>query len=323
MKTGIFLLHENFHANHTNAMLGEMDLSVWAEELGFDEVWFAEHHFNDFSVIPSPSLTMAYLAAKTKSIRIGSAAFLAPFYHPVRLAEEIASLDVLSSGRTNAGFAKGGFTLDMELFDKSADQLREEMFEDVQKIAQMLESHQHLQPKPIQKKIPFYIATFSTKETIEYAANHGYGLLFSQGASLEECVAASNLYHTISGVYPEVVVMRVLSIDEDQKEAHQNALIATDHFIKCMQAVKAKKEQPAFAQQNYEELLAQRYDFFHAQNFINAGIIGSKAECIAKTQALKDALPNLHLILKPATFSHEKSKKMLKIFKEEIEPNVT
>ena len=322
MKTGIFLLHENFHASHTNTMLGEMDLGVWAEELGFDEVWFAEHHFNDFSVIPSPTLAMAYLAARTEHIRIGSAAFLAPFYHHVRLAEEIASLDVLSSGRINAGFAKGGFTLDMELFDKSADQLREEMFEDVQKIAQMLESHQHLQPKPIQKKIPFYIATFSTKETIEYAAYHGYGLLFSQGASLEECVAASNLYHTISGVYPEVVVMRVLSIDEDQKEAHQNALIATDHFIKCMQAVKAKKEQPAFAQQNYEELLAQRYDFFHAQNFINAGIIGSKTECIAKTQALKDALPNLHLILKPATFSHKKSKEMLAVFKELVEPHL-
>lgn len=322
MKTGVFLLHENFHANQSNAMLGEMDLGIWAEELGFDEVWFAEHHFNDFSVIPSPSLAMAYLAAKTKSVRIGSAAFLAPFYHHVRLAEEIASLDVLSSGRINAGFAKGGFTLDMELFDKSADQLREEMFEDVQKIAQMLESHQHLQPKPIQKKIPFYIATFSTKETIEYAADHGYGLLFSQGASLEECVAASNLYHTISGVYPEVVVMRVLSIDEDQKEAHQNALIATDHFIKCMQAVKAKKEQPAFAQQNYEELLAQRYDFFHAQNFINAGIIGSKAECIAKTQALKDALPNLHLILKPAALTHEKSKEMLAAFKERVEPHL-
>ncbi len=320
MKTGIFLLHENFHANQQNAMLGEMDLGVWAEELGFDEVWFAEHHFNDFSVIPSPSLAMAYLAAKTKGIRIGSAAFLAPFYHNVRLAEEIATLDILSNGRVNAGFAKGGFTLDMELFDKSAEALREEMFANVQKIEKLLNNEPDLMPKPLQKNIPFFIATFSTKETIEYAAHHGYGLLFSQGASLEECVSASKLYHSISGVYPEAVVMRVFSVDEDETQAHTNALIATDHFIKCMQAVKAKKEQPPFAQQNYEQLLAQRYDFFHTQNFINAGIIGSLEECINKTQALKDTLLNLHLILKPAALSHEKSKAMLRVFKEEIEP---
>lgn len=320
MKTGIFLLHENFHANHSNAILGEMELGVWAEKLGFDEVWFAEHHFNDFSVIPSPSLAIAYLAAQTRKIRLGSAAFLSPFYHNVRLAEEIAMLDVLSGGRINAGFAKGGFALDLEHFEKSESELRHEMFEDVEMIEQHLLSNKHLQPKKAQKQIPFFIATFSTHETIEYAARHGYGLLFSQGASLEECKRASQLYYSLSGVYPEVVVMRILSIEKSHEEAYKNAIIATEHFIKAMRAIKAKEQPPVFEQENYEELLRQREAFFHSQNFLNAGIIGDVNECITQAQRLKESLPNLHLILKPASISHEKSKEMLRVFKEEVEP---
>jgi alkanesulfonate monooxygenase SsuD/methylene tetrahydromethanopterin reductase-like flavin-dependent oxidoreductase (luciferase family) len=322
MKTGIFLLHENFHKNQQNAIHDELSLGIYAESLGFDEVWFAEHHFNDFSLIPNPSLAMAYLSAKTSKIRLGSAAFLAPFYHSVRLAEEIATLDVLSHGRINAGFAKGGFALDMELFDKSEETLRREMYESVEKIRRLLQSDAHLQPKPVQEKIPFYIATFSTQETIEYAAKNGYGLMFSQGATLKECKDATELYHSIAGVYPEAVVMRVFSVAQTQSEANENAFIATEHFIACMQAVKAKKEQPAFAQKNYEALLKKRGEFFHAKKFMEAGVIGSNIECVKQIQELKNAIPNLHLILKPASFEIEASKQMLQIFMQDIRPHI-
>lgn len=320
MKTGIFLLHENFHQNQSNAILKELDMAVYAESLGFEEVWLAEHHFNSFSIIPNPTLAMAYLSAKTTKMRLGSAAFLAPFYHDVRLAEEIATLDVLSGGRINAGFAKGGFALDMEYFDKSPQVLRQEMYESVEKIKALLKSEKSLQPKPVQENIPFYIATFSTQETIEYAAKHGYGLMFSQGASLEECKSASELYHSLAGVYPEAVLMRIFNVAKTNKAAQEAAIPATDHFIKCMQAVKAKKAQPEFLNENYEALLAQRDDFFHAKKFMDAGIIGTKTECIEQIQALKNAIPNLHLILKTASLDIEVSRDMLKEFSEDIRP---
>lgn len=322
MKTGIFLLHENFHQNQNDAIHQELELACYAEHLGFDEVWLAEHHFNSFSIIPNPSLAMAYLSAKTKTIRIGSAAFLAPFYHPLRLAEEIATLDVLSYGRINAGFAKGGFTLDMEYFDKSADELRQEMYDNVSKIDIFLHTNKSLQPKPMQKKVPIYIATFSTQQSIEFAAKNGYGLMFSQGATKEECQSASDYYHSIAGVYPEVVVMRIFSVANTHKEARESALPATEHFIKCMQAVKAKKEQPAFAQKNYEELLKQREAFFHSKKFMDAGIIGTSTQCVEQIQALQNVIENLHLILKPASLSLRKSQEMLQLFKEQIEPKI-
>jgi len=68
---------------------------------GFDAVWLAEHHFTTFSVCPSVHMLGTLAAARTKRLRIGTAVSLAALYHPLRLAEEVALLDVLSGGRVN------------------------------------------------------------------------------------------------------------------------------------------------------------------------------------------------------------------------------
>src|SRR5207237_9749224 len=72
-----------------------------------DAVWLAKHHFSSFSVCPSVHMLGTMAAARTKRLRIGTAVSLAPFYHPLRLAEEVALLDVLSGGRVNWGAGRG------------------------------------------------------------------------------------------------------------------------------------------------------------------------------------------------------------------------
>src|SRR5579859_4259814 len=74
---------------------------------GYDAVWLAEHHFSSFSVCPSVHMMATLAAARTKRMRIGTAVSLAPFYHPLRLAEEVALLDILSGGRVNWGAGRG------------------------------------------------------------------------------------------------------------------------------------------------------------------------------------------------------------------------
>ena len=322
MTTGIFLLTENYCNSAHLSISNDIELGVYAEELGFDEVWFAEHHFNSFSVIPNPSLMMAALVARTKRIRIGSAAFLAPFYQNIRLAEEIATLDNLSCGRIDAGFAKGGFAYDIELFDKSPQNLREDMFLGVKKIDDTLCNYPILEPKPIQKKIPFYIATFSTAKTIEFAAKHGYGLMFSQGATLEQCEEAQNIYKEIAGHDPEIVLMRVFCVDKDYESAYKKALPETDHFVKSMRAVKSRSKQPSFRKENYESLLKQRFSFFDGKNFLDNAILGNKEECIEQIKDLNCKIKNLHLVLKPASSNVMQTRKMLKIFSKDIKPKI-
>ena len=68
------------------------------DNAGYDCVWLAEHHFNTYSVCPSVTLMGTHIAARTKHLRIGTAVTLAGFYHPLRLAEELAMLDISRAG---------------------------------------------------------------------------------------------------------------------------------------------------------------------------------------------------------------------------------
>jgi len=79
-----------------------------AEELGFNAVWFAEHHFRaDFSLSPAPNVFIAAAAAITERINLGAAVNVLPFHHPVTLAEQGAMLDVLTDGRFQWGIGRG------------------------------------------------------------------------------------------------------------------------------------------------------------------------------------------------------------------------
>src|SRR6266566_3892563 len=77
------------------------------DKTGYDAVWLAEHHFTSYSVCPSVHLMGMHVAGQTQHLRIGTGISLAAFYHPLRLAEEVAFLDVLSGGRVNWGAGRG------------------------------------------------------------------------------------------------------------------------------------------------------------------------------------------------------------------------
>ncbi|MBK6663966.1 MAG: LLM class flavin-dependent oxidoreductase [Thermoflexaceae bacterium] len=99
------------------------------DEGGYDAVWLAEHHFNTYSVCPSVTQMGTYIAARTKNLRIGTAVTLAGFYHPLRLAEELALLDTLSGGRLNWGAGRGFDSKEFRAFnvpvEESSDRFRE------------------------------------------------------------------------------------------------------------------------------------------------------------------------------------------------------
>src|SRR5579883_2591092 len=90
---------EAWHRPWPELYAEHLDFIGWAETLGFDGVWLAEHHGIADGFPPSPFVIGAAIAARTKTLRIATAVALAPFYHPVRLAEDTAVLDALSNGR--------------------------------------------------------------------------------------------------------------------------------------------------------------------------------------------------------------------------------
>jgi alkanesulfonate monooxygenase SsuD/methylene tetrahydromethanopterin reductase-like flavin-dependent oxidoreductase (luciferase family) len=84
-----------------------LEFIAWTETLGVDAAWVAEHHVAEDGYLPSPLIALSAIAARTKRLRIGSAVALAPFYHPVRFAEDAAIVDIIANGRLEVGVALG------------------------------------------------------------------------------------------------------------------------------------------------------------------------------------------------------------------------
>src|SRR6516225_12293794 len=85
-----------------------LEQAVYAEALGFESVWPVEQHFDtERSILCAPLLMLAALAERTRTLRLGIAIVLLPLSHPVRVAEEIATLDVISNGRVEFGIGRG------------------------------------------------------------------------------------------------------------------------------------------------------------------------------------------------------------------------
>ena len=92
-----------------------------AEQIGMETAWFAEHHFNNYSLCPSPLVVVGYCAGHTERIRLGTAVVVLPLYEPARLVQEIALVDVLSNGRLVLGVGSGYQPLEFERFRVDID----------------------------------------------------------------------------------------------------------------------------------------------------------------------------------------------------------
>ena len=107
MDFGLFYYCQGRGVPHDQAYNEMLDQIVLAETLGFGECWFAEHHFTDYSLLPSPNLLIASAVQRTRPMRFGNYVNAMSFHHPLRLAAEAALLDNLAQGRFDFGVGKG------------------------------------------------------------------------------------------------------------------------------------------------------------------------------------------------------------------------
>jgi alkanesulfonate monooxygenase SsuD/methylene tetrahydromethanopterin reductase-like flavin-dependent oxidoreductase (luciferase family) len=107
-----------------------IEQSRLADELGFESTWFVEHHFTrGFSHSSAPDLVLAAISQATSRIRLGLGVVLLPFVHPVRVAERVGTLDVLSNGRVEFGTGRGASPLEYQAFQRPFE-LSREIWED-------------------------------------------------------------------------------------------------------------------------------------------------------------------------------------------------
>ena len=191
MKFGIFLLMQSPTARPSFEVYPRaLEIAQTAERLGFQAVWLAEHHFTNYSHSSQPFVFLSYLAARTECIRLGTAIIPLPLHDPLLVAEQAATLDVLSNGRLELGLGKGyqQFQFDRlaaekdsdpaafdEMVDLTVRALCGEPFEFHGKTRHVPETL--LYPQPLQQPPPiWYVVNSTDADAVAAAARRGFNL---------------------------------------------------------------------------------------------------------------------------------------------------
>ncbi len=205
---------------------------------GYDAVWLAEHHFSSFSVCPSVHMVGMLAAARTRRLRIGTGVSLAPFYHPLRLAEEVALLDLLSGGRVNWGAGRGFARVEFEAFGVPPDESTARFRETVEIVLKawtderLTFAGEHFRfdgievlPKPAQRPHPPVWMAASSEGAIEWAAGRGFSILMDPHSSSAEIGRKRRLYAErliaagFSEAGREIPVARLVALGRNAAEA--------------------------------------------------------------------------------------------------------
>jgi alkanesulfonate monooxygenase SsuD/methylene tetrahydromethanopterin reductase-like flavin-dependent oxidoreductase (luciferase family) len=215
MDFGYFTLSDNHYKNNTrssNQFVADItDQALYADKLGMHSAWIGEHHFNSLGVLSCPDLVLSYVAAQTKHIRLAPAVTVTPLHHPIRVAEQWATLDLLSGGRVDFACGRGYDRREYEPFHVSFDDnqgIFEEGLEVIRRLWAADDRMSHhgkyysfddvrITPKPVQKPIPTYVGSFS-KPSIELAARLECGLIvapFAAALSFGGLKQISDLYN--------------------------------------------------------------------------------------------------------------------------------
>ena len=167
-----------------------MQLGDLAEPLGFDSLFALEHHFTGYSMSPSPLQMLSYYAGRTRKITLGTCVIVLPWHDPIRVAEQIALLDVMSGGRTLMGFGRGAASVEYDGFRIPMEEARPRFVESAQLIVKALSNDRFdwqgefyqipemsIRPRPISHPERRFYASSVSPESSEIMAKLGFGML--------------------------------------------------------------------------------------------------------------------------------------------------
>lgn len=120
--TFILAAQRGYHQSPDIVIRNSIEQAVVSEQAGFGTTWFAEHHFNNYSLIPSPLMMVAHCAGVTSTIRLGTAVCVLPLYKPQRLLSEIGFAGIVANGRLDLGVGSGYQQFEFERFGVNIDE---------------------------------------------------------------------------------------------------------------------------------------------------------------------------------------------------------
>ncbi|WP_165975960.1 LLM class flavin-dependent oxidoreductase [Actinomadura rubrisoli] len=210
MKFSTFHLFHQF-AGQTAREVYDYQIEVveLLEELGFDGVWVAEHHFRDYGVVPNIFTLLANLAARTERLRLGTGIVVLPLHNPIHVAEEAAMVDLLSGGRLELGIGRGYQSVEFENFGLDLGEARDRFDECLDMILGLWTQdgfeykgrfHETgrpltLMPKCVQRPHPPLHVAAVSPETVELYAARGLPILADPAAPFKKIAKAAETWY--------------------------------------------------------------------------------------------------------------------------------
>jgi alkanesulfonate monooxygenase SsuD/methylene tetrahydromethanopterin reductase-like flavin-dependent oxidoreductase (luciferase family) len=185
-----------------------IDYVTEADRLGFRQLFMVEHHFTGQGQVSASMTVLAYLAARTRSIRLGTAVVVLPWHNPVLIAEQVATLDLLTGGRVDFGVGKGyrqaefdGFCIRMdeatERFDEAMEIIRKAWTTEGRFSHHGKRWHYDnivVEPEPLQRPHPPLWLAAGSPDSVRRAAREGYNLLLDQLAQIDQIIRRIALF---------------------------------------------------------------------------------------------------------------------------------
>jgi len=240
---GTFLLMQSPSAQSSEEMYARaVEHTLQAEALGFRNIWLAEHHFSTYGYVGRPVQLATYLAARTTRIRVGTAVIVVPLHHPLMVAEEIATLDVLAGGRVDIGLGRGYQYYEFERLGLELDAARARWDESIDIITRALSGkpftysgklfeipETSVFPAPLQQPHPPFWVTAQSPESVEATVRRGFNLLTGGfGVPVERMAAFRQQFDRLvaevsPSCVPEVGVQRAVYVTDDVDDARDAA----------------------------------------------------------------------------------------------------
>ena len=326
-----------------------------ADETGIDGVWLAERHFAaprtptdpGGAGIPSvssvPLLMAGIIAARTERVRVGTGVSVLPLAHPIRLAEEAATVDNISQGRLDFGIGRSSFPRSYHGYDVPYDESRERFAEALEIILKAwnnyrFDHHGHyynmddvvVTPRPYQQPHPPIRIAANSVDTFKIVGELGFPLVTGvRGQGLKQVSDNLELYrsstkesgHDVDDVYVRMPIYVAESMEQVRADTEESTMRAfrrtADTYIRTVEA--EGENASAERRQRAEQLLNTTYDDL----LVDRVAYGSPNEVAERLTEIRDQLGLTGVIMEPnlgGTVPAERVQNSIRLYAEEVAP---
>jgi len=329
---------------HEHMTLGDL-----AEPLGFDSLFALEHHFTGYAMSPAPTQLLAYYAGRTRRIALGTAVIVLPWHDPVRVAEQIALLDIMCGGRCLFGFGRGAASVEYAGFRVPMEEARPRFVEAAKIVVKALADEvfewdgeffkiprMSIRPRPISHPERRFYASSVSPESAEIMARLGFGVLVVMQNEWPKAAEDIQRYREIAtsvGHTPRPpIILTNISVAESRAEAQERATTYLSrkwdsidnhyHFSDGhLAGVKGYEFYGGMAK-TYSKMKDEGFRKKATDFYVKIQIVGTPDDCLQQVAELQRLTGVDHLVTEFAFggMPHEQAELNMRLFAERVMP---